>query len=51
MPKTKTYPKKRVCKGEGCTTVLSTYNKNDICSTCLRKIPVGERPYIYNDGF
>ena len=51
MAKTKTYPKGRVCKGKGCSTVLSTSNKNDICASCLRKIPVNERPYVYNDGF
>ncbi len=51
MAKTKTYPKGRVCKGKGCSTVLSTSNKNDICASCMRKIPLNERPYVYNDGF
>ncbi len=34
----------RICVGAGrfnpeCTTVLSRYNPNDICQSCLRKIP------------
>ena len=26
--------KKRVCKGRGCTTILSRYNELDICGKC-----------------
>lgn len=26
--------KKRVCKTKTCTTILSTYNKEDICEAC-----------------
>jgi hypothetical protein len=51
MPNPKTYPKKRVCAGKGCSTFVSMYNKDDICDQCLRAIPLNERPYRYNDGY
>lgn len=29
--------KKRVCKTDGCTTVLSQYNKENICEVCKQE--------------
>lgn len=38
---------KRVCKTSDCSTILSVYNDDDICSHCFDAIPVNERPYKY----
>jgi len=38
---------KRVCKTKTCSTILSVYNDDDICSRCFDAIPVNERPYKY----
>jgi len=47
----KTAAKGRICEAKGCTVILSVYNTTPICSNCLAKIPVGDRPYRYGDGF
>jgi len=47
----KTAVKGRTCAAKGCTVILSMYNPTDICTTCLAKIPVGDRAYRYGDGF
>jgi len=38
--------KKRVCKARGCTTILSRYNAESICSTCESKEKAEERKSI-----
>jgi hypothetical protein len=35
-----TVPDRRVCEGEGCSTILSTYNKSNLCSLCSRQLGV-----------
>ena len=42
---------KRVCKTSDCSTILSVYNDDDICSRCFDAIPVNERPYKYRASF
>jgi hypothetical protein len=37
-------PKGRICKSKGCKTVLSIYNKYDICAGCDLKVPLGDLP-------
>lgn len=29
--------KKRICKSKNCTTILSSYNKEDICESCKQE--------------
>lgn len=38
------YPAGRICETGGCTTVLSVYNDDDICSHCFEAIPLVELP-------
>lgn len=33
-----THPKGRICAAEDCTTRLSIYNEDDVCSSCQRKL-------------
>lgn len=35
----KTFGRDRVCSADGCTTRLSSYNKNDYCWTHFQPIP------------
>ena len=38
------YPAGRICETDGCTTVLSVYNCDDICALCDEAIPLDELP-------
>ena len=37
----------RVCKTKECSTILSVYNDDDVCSSCYDAVPLNERPYKY----
>jgi len=43
-PKQKTYGTGRICEGADCATLLSRYNKDELCSTCHRKIRLEDLP-------
>jgi hypothetical protein len=42
-------PKGRVCEKEGCTTILSRYNRGKICWPCYETLPLLQRPYSVAD--
>ena len=42
--KTKTYGEDRICEGADCTTRLSRFNRDELCATCHKKIPMGNLP-------
>jgi hypothetical protein len=37
----------RVCTTSDCSTILSVYNDDDVCSRCYDATPVNQRPYKY----
>ena len=40
----KRYPAGRICETDGCSTRLSIYNDDEICSHCFEAIPLEQLP-------